>query len=58
MGMLIPTQKNKMYNAEIEMENFGGRVAESGRVPFKPADRRFNAESLKNLVGAGVSQLI
>jgi hypothetical protein len=51
MGMLIPTQKNKMYNAEIAMENFGGRVAESGRVPFKPADRRENVESLKRLLG-------
>lgn len=50
MGMLIPTQKNKMYNAEIEMENFGEKVAESGRVPFKPLERRANAESLRRLI--------
>lgn len=50
MGMLIPTQKNKMYNAQIEMENFGERVAESGRVSFKPKERHANAESLRQLI--------
>lgn len=58
MGMLIPTQKNKMYNAEIEMENFGGRVAESGRVPFKPTDRAANVGSLKKLLAGSKIGLI
>lgn len=49
MGMLVPTQKNKMYNAKIEMENFGESVAESGRTPFKPSDRLFNVERLRDL---------
>ncbi|WP_426664459.1 Z1 domain-containing protein [Rhodanobacter aciditrophus] len=50
MGMMIPTQKNKMYNAEITMENFGGNVAESTRVPFNEKDRKANAECLRTLV--------
>jgi hypothetical protein len=51
MGMLVPTQKNKMYNAQIEMENFGGRGAESGRAPFNKKDRSWNADQLKTLLG-------
>ena len=58
MGMLLPTQKNKMYNAEIQMENFGGKVAESGRVPFMPADRRSNAKSLTALFSASNAESV
>lgn len=50
MGMLLPTQKNKMHFAEIRFENFGGRVAESGRVALKAADRRENVQLLKSLL--------
>lgn len=50
MGMLVPTQRNKMYNAEIQMENFGGRHAESGRVTFKPTERAENVDRLASLV--------
>lgn len=50
MGMLIPTQKNKMHNAEIAMENFGGRGAESGRTSFKAAARKTNVETLASLL--------
>lgn len=53
MGMLVPTQKNKMYNAQIEMENFGGRVAESGRPPYLPTARTWNVEQLSVLLGDG-----
>lgn len=50
MGMLVPTQKNKMFNAEIAMENFGERGAESGRVTFKPDARRSNVKVLRSLL--------
>lgn len=50
MGMLIPTQKNKMYNAEIAMENFGGKGAESGRVSFNSTTRQANARRLASLL--------
>ncbi|QGW66673.1 endonuclease [Lysobacter soli] len=51
MGMLIPTQKNKMHNAEIAMENFGGKGAQSGRVTFAPAVRKANVARLSTLLG-------
>ncbi len=50
MGMLIPTQKNKMYNAQIQMENYGGKTAESGRVSFKGPDREGNVHALEALI--------
>lgn len=53
MGMLVPTQRNKMYNAEIQMENFGGKVAESGRASLSTADRQWNVDRLADLTGFG-----
>lgn len=50
MGMLIPTQKNKMFNAEISMENFGGRTAESGRTTFKPKQQEANVSAFSELL--------
>lgn len=46
MGMLVPTGRNKMHNARIVMENYGGKVAESGRVSFEERDRVANARAL------------
>lgn len=54
MGMLPPTQKNKMHFAEIRFENYGERSPESGRVARKPADRLKNVEALGRLI-SGVS---
>ncbi|HGM7321349.1 TPA: Z1 domain-containing protein [Stenotrophomonas maltophilia] len=50
MGMLIPTQKNKMYSAEIKMENLGGRTVESGRLVRTTAGRAANAALFKSLL--------
>ncbi|WP_426270496.1 Z1 domain-containing protein [Dyella kyungheensis] len=50
MGMLIPTQKNKMYNAQIQMENYGERTAESGRVSFNGSDRALNVTKLGEML--------
>jgi hypothetical protein len=50
MGMLPPTQKNKMHFAEIRFENYGERSPESGRVARKPADRVKNVDSLTRCV--------
>lgn len=58
MGMLVPTQKNKMYNAQIEMENFGERGAESGRSPFSQKDRSWNVDQLEVLLdGSGLDPI-
>lgn len=50
MGMLLPTQRNKMHNAQIQMENFGGDSAESGRVTFDSKCRISNIAALRNLL--------
>ena len=50
MGMLPPTQKNKMHFAEIRFENFGKKSPESGRVARKPGDREKNVEALTRLI--------
>jgi len=49
MGMLIPTQKNKMYSAEIQMENMGERTVESGRLPTTSSSKLANAALLRKL---------
>jgi len=56
MGMLLPTQKNKMHFAEIRFENFGGRSPESGRVARKTGDREKNVEALQRLVSGVVGK--
>ncbi|MCW2068337.1 UNVERIFIED_ORG: hypothetical protein M2420_003708 [Stenotrophomonas maltophilia] len=49
MGMLLPTQKNKMHSAEIQMENLGGTTVESGRLPTKSTAKSANARMLRSL---------
>lgn len=53
MGMLIPTQKNKMYSAEIKMENLGGRTVESGRLVTTSVGRAANAALFRGLISPG-----
>jgi hypothetical protein len=56
MGMLRPTQKNKMHFAEIRFENYGERSPESGRVARKPSDRVKNVEALGRLISGATGE--
>ena len=47
--LLPPTSKNKMFNARIVFENFGGLRAEKGSTPEKATGKRANAKALQHL---------
>jgi hypothetical protein len=58
MGMLPPTQKNKMHFAEVRFENYGGKSPESGRVARRPADRVSNVEALGRLISGVAGKMM
>jgi len=49
--LLPPTARNKMFNAKIASENFGGRRVERTLAPYAIADIRYNIEIFKTLLG-------
>ena len=52
--LLRPTAANKMYNAKVESENFGGRWCDKTNAPTKKTDIHHNSAAMKRLLdGAG-----
>ncbi|KEO90038.1 hypothetical protein EH32_03360 [Erythrobacter litoralis] len=48
--LLLPTAKNKMFNAKLEYENLGGRYLEKGVAPKIGSSQKNNFESFVNFL--------
>jgi hypothetical protein len=56
--MLRPTAPNKMYNAVVTYNNFGGRLSESTFAPTEIDDIKFNNSELERMIGSAKASTV